>query len=100
MLLNYKQEVRKMKEIIEDLWSEYLIEKCAVITTDKERELTKKAAELHKKVNELLNKAQLDAVQEYVDTVYDINALFTKKAFCKGCEFAISFFLEAGNYKK
>ena len=30
----------------------------------------------------------------------DIDALFAKKAFCKGCEFAVSFLTEAGNLKK
>ena len=89
-----------MKETLEKLWKEYLSEECSALSTDEERGLAKKAAELHEKANDLLNKDQQAAVEKYVDTLCDIEAIIVKKAFCKGCEFAVSFLLEAGNLGK
>ena len=83
-----------MKETIEKLWNEYFSEQCAEINTEEERNLTRKAVELHEKVRALLNKEQEDALEKYVDALCDIEALFAKKAFCKGCELAASFLLE------
>ena len=80
-----------MKETIEKLWNEYFSEQCAEINTEEERNLTRKAIELHEKVNALLNEEGKNALEEYVDALCDIEALFARKAFCKGCEFAISF---------
>ena len=80
-----------MKETIEKLWNEYFLEQCAEINTEEERNLTRKAVELHEKVNALLNEEGRNALEEYVDALCDIDALFARKAFCKGCEFAISF---------
>ena len=80
-----------MKETIEKLWNEYFSEQCAEINTKEERNLTRKAVELHEKVNALLNEEGKNALEEYVDALCDIEALFARKAFCKGCEFAISF---------
>ena len=80
-----------MKEAIEKLWNEYFSEQCAEINTEEERNLTRKAVELHEKVNALLNEEGKNALEEYVDALCDIEALFARKAFCKGCEFAISF---------
>ena len=84
-----------MKETLEKLWNEYLLEECSSIDTDEERRLTKKTVELHEKANALLNKDQQDAVGKYVDALYDSEAILVKKAFFKGCEFAVSFLLEA-----
>ena len=85
-----------MKTTLEKLWSDYLIDECAAIDTDEERNLTAVAAELHKKANELLNKEQEAAVEKYVSALFDVNAVFVKKAFLKGCEFSVSFLLESG----
>ena len=89
-----------MKERLEKLWKEYLMEECAAIDTDEERALTKKAAELHEKATALLNEEQEDAVEKYVSALCDLENLFAKKAFLKGCEFAVSFLTEAGNLGK
>ena len=89
-----------MKKTLEKLWSEYLFDECSVLDTDEERNLTKRAFELHAKANALLNKDQQAAVETYVDALYDLEALFAKKAFFKGCEFAVSFILEARSEEK
>lgn len=86
-----------MKEILEKLWNEYLLEECATIETEEEKILTKKAVELNEIANNLLNDEQRDAVEKYIDALCDIEALFVKKAFFKGCEFSVSFLLEARN---
>ena len=89
-----------MKETLEKLWSEYLLDECSVIDTDEERELTRTVAELHKQATALLNQTQKLAVEKYVDALCDIESLFVKKAFLRGCEFGVSFLLEAGNLTK
>ncbi|MBO5354439.1 MAG: hypothetical protein J6B09_00045 [Clostridia bacterium] len=89
-----------MKETLEKLWNEYLLDECAAINTNEERTLMKKTVELHEKVNALLNKEQEEAVEKYVDALCDMEALFVKKAFFKGCEFAVSFLLEVGRFEK
>ena len=88
-----------MKKTLEKLWNEYLSDECAAIDTDEERRLMKKTVELHEKANALLNKEQKDAVEKYVDALCDTESRFVKKAFFKGCEFAVSFLLEAGNWE-
>ena len=89
-----------MKTTLEKLWNEYLSGECAEIDTDEERELMKKAVELHEKANALLNAEQKDAVEKYVDALCDTESVFVKKAFFKGCEFSVSFLLEARNLEK
>ena len=89
-----------MKKTLEKLWSEYLFDECSVLDTDEERNLTKRAFELHEKANALLNKDQQAAIETYVDALYDLESLFAKKAFFKGCEFAVSFILEARSEEK
>ena len=89
-----------MKPTLEKLWNEYLSSECAAIDTDEERRLTKIAAELHEKANAMLDNKQKDAVEKFADALCDAEALFTKKAFFKGCEFATSFLLESGNLGK
>ena len=86
-----------MKETLEQLWDEYLSEKCAFVNTDEERKLMKHTVELHEQANALLNQEQRDAVEKYVDALCDSEAVFVRKAFFTGCEFAVSFLLETGN---
>ena len=43
-----------MKQTLEKLWNDYLLDECALIDTDEERMLTKKAAELHESANAFL----------------------------------------------
>ena len=89
-----------MKNTLENLWNEYLSSECAIIDTDDERRLTKTTAELHEKVNAMLNDEQNAVLEIFVDALCDANAIFTKKAFLKGCEFAVCFLLESGNFKE
>jgi len=86
-----------MKETLEKLWNEYLLDGCAVIDSDEERDLTQKAIKLHEKANALLNSEQTEAVEKYINALCDIQAIFAKKAFIKGCEFAVSFLIESKN---
>lgn len=89
-----------MKKTLERLWNDYLSDECAAIDTDEERALTRKTVELHEKANALLNQEQEDAVGKYVDALCTMDSFLVKKAFFKGCEFAVSFLLEAGNLPK
>ena len=87
-----------MKQTLEKLWNDYLADECAAINSDEERKLAKITLELHEKVNSTLNEAQKNAVEEYIDALFDVEAIFLRKAFLKGCEFAVSFIFEAMNY--
>ena len=82
-----------MNKILNDLWDEYMAERCAMISTEDERMLIKKAARLHERVSDLLDEKQRAVLEEYIEALYDTNALLSKKAFFKGCEFGISFIL-------
>ena len=84
-----------MKKTLGKLWDEYFSDECAAIDTDEERELAQKTLILHKEVIELLDEKQASAMEKYVDAVCDLDSLFVRKAFFKGCEFAVSFLLEA-----
>ena len=83
-----------MKKTLEKLWDDYLLDECSVTYTEEERKLMKKAVELQEKASSLLNKEQENAVEKYVDALCDIEAIFAKKAFVKGCKFAVLFLLE------
>lgn len=85
-----------MKTTLENLWNAHFAEECAEINTDEEKSLLKRAGEMHKKVNELLTKEQICLVEKYIETLYEIQTVFGKKSFFKGCEFAISFLFELG----
>ena len=89
-----------MKEALEKLWDEYLAEECAVIDSEEEKDLLKKAVTDHEAVTALLTKEQSEAVEKCIDTLCDIHSFFAKKAFCKGCEFATSFLLATGKFER
>ncbi len=89
-----------MKEVFETVWDEYFFEKCAKMDTDEERRLAKKTIEFHEAASSLLNEEQENAVEKYVDALCDMEAIFVKKAFLKGCEFSFSFLWRVGNLKQ
>ena len=72
-----------MKKTLDNLWEKYFCEECAIMDTEEERALTKKAADLHKNANALLSKDQENAMEEFICALYDLQALFVKKAFFK-----------------
>lgn len=86
-----------MKKTLEKLWNEYLMDECSDIETEEERTLMSKTADLYKAATDMLNEEQKVAVEKFTDSLCDLEALFIKKAFCKGCEFSVSFLFEAGN---
>ena len=70
-----------MKQTLEKLWNDYLADECAAVSSDEERKLAKITVELHEKVNSTLNEAQKNEVEEYVDALFDVEAIFLKKHF-------------------
>ena len=83
-----------MKEIVEKIWDEYFSEQCAEIKTSEERALLQKASELHTAANRLLTAEQMQAVEKYVESLFELQGYITKRSFFKGCSFAVSFFFE------
>ena len=84
-----------MRETLEKLWEDYLLEECDSVKTSEERKMMKNAVELHENLSEILSEEQRNALEKYIDTVCEIDSIFAKKAFLKGCEFAVSFLFEA-----
>ncbi len=85
-----------MKKALEKLWNDYFAEECAIMNTKEERKLIRKAAKTREAVNALLRQEQSEAMERYIEALYEMQGFCVKKAFIKGCEFAVSFFLEAG----
>ena len=77
------------------LWDDFFAEECALIDTDEERALIRRANEIRKNLDVLLTPEQNKKAQEYAESIYAIQNVFLKKAFFKGCKFAFSFFIEA-----
>ena len=84
-------------DTIERLWNEYFSEECAQINTQQEKELIKKIVKMQESVNQSLSNEHNELIQNYIELLYDIQALFVKKAFFKGCEFSASFFYTIKN---
>ena len=89
-----------MKQTLERLWNDYLLEENATLGTDEERRLTKESAALYEKARAMLNAEQTAAVQKYIDALCTLDATFAQRAFIKGCEFAVSFLLGSMNTEK
>lgn len=87
-----------MKKLLDDLWDGYFSEECSVIDDEKERELIRRLDDLHKKMNDLMTNEQTDAVEKYIEALYDVQNTFIKKAFFKGCKFTLSFMFETTNF--
>lgn len=81
--------------MLSKLWEEYFAEECARIDTKEEKALMRTVTETQNAANELLTKEGKDAVQAHIEALYELHSRFVKKAFFKGCEFAVSFFLKA-----
>ena len=89
-----------MNKTLEKLWDDYISDECAIIDTKEEKELIKKASKKHEFINGVLSKEENAVIEEYVDTLCEIQSCFAKKAFIKGCEFAASFIIEANHNKR
>ena len=89
-----------MKQTLERLWNDYLLEENATLGTDEERRLTKESAALYEKARAMLNAEQTEAVQKYIDALCTLDALFAQRAFMAGCKFAVSFILESGDLSR
>ena len=87
-----------MKKLLEKLWDDYLLCECAVAESEQEHALSERTAVLHDALGELLNEQQGAAVHRYVDALCEMEALFVKKAFLKGCELAAAILTDAESY--
>ena len=88
-----------MKETLKKIWDEYLFDECCLFSTDEERSIMKKTAELHEKTSASLTREQDTAVCEYIDSLLELESAFARKAFCKGCKFGASFIMEVFDLK-
>jgi hypothetical protein len=82
--------------MLEKIWDEYLFEEYAFVDSMEEKELSKKASEMHNILNALLTEEQNNAMENYIEALYIIQDYRVRKAFIKGCKFTASFLLEAG----
>lgn len=82
-----------MKEMLENLWNNYFAEECAVINTKEERALAKKIVEMRDQITA----EAAEALEQYVEALFESQGVFIKKAFFKGCEFTVSFLFGLGS---
>ena len=80
-----------MNKTLEKLWNEYFANECSAIDTAIEKALVKKAANMHEIADKLLSSEQREALENYVDSLCEIQDYLVKKAFFKGCKFTLSF---------
>ena len=85
-----------MQETMERLWREYFAETCTTLDTEEEKKLASKAIMCHQTIADLLTQEQLEATEKYIDLLCEIQSVLIKKTFFRGCEFSLSFLLEAG----
>lgn len=84
-----------MKEKLENLWLRYFSEECAWVETEEEKNLAKRALELHNKANEHPTRENLE---KHIEALCELQSFQTKKAFFKGCEFAAMFLIGIGAF--
>ena len=84
-----------MKKTTEKLWNDYLSDECSRIDTEEERNLLEASAKRYEKLTSLLTKEASELLEAYTDTIFEMNSILAKRAFSKGCEFAVSFLIEA-----
>ena len=89
-----------MKETLNNLWDKYFLEECSVINTKEEKELMKKLGDLREQAYAQLNDEQKEMIEKCFDIMHDLETVYAKKSFFKGCEFAVSFLFELGYNKK
>ena len=79
-----------MKDVLDRLWVEHFGEVCSKIESEAERALIRKAAELHGGLAKALDEKQNASLEKYVEVLYEIQSVFSKKAFFKGCELGVA----------
>ena len=85
-----------MKDVLNRVWHEYFSDECLRVDTDEERRLLGCAADASEELNRLLTAEDRRAVERYADAIYAMQDVLIKKAFFKGCEFAVTFVIEFG----
>lgn len=87
-------------EKLTELWRDYFSEDCAVISTEKERELSAKLSSARKRLCEILTKEQEFAVEGYIEAFHGLSSSLAEKAFIQGCKFTASFLLDTLDFKQ
>lgn len=82
-----------MAKELEKLWCSYLIE-TIVERTDKDKDIIKNASEKYNILQNMLNKEQLIALQEYDNALLKVSSLSEKDSFIIGFKFATKILFE------
>ena len=83
-----------MKEIIEKLWNEYLMEECAESISSEENELWEQNGKFRETLYTMLPDEQKVNIDNYIEAFCNIQEKCIKKAFFMGCKFTLSFVSE------
>lgn len=83
-----------MKNNLENLWLNYIIE-IPMNKTDKEKEIISEWAKKEDYFYAMLSKEQINAFEDYDNTLSQVNRITEKNAFIKGVMFATRFIFEA-----
>ena len=82
-----------MAKELEKLWYSYLIE-TIVERTDKDKDIIKNVSEKYNILQNMLNKEQLIALQEYDNALLKVSSLSEKDSFIIGFKFATKILFE------
>ena len=82
-----------MKSVLEKLWFDYISDESNKIS-EEEKAIVEKLNSFHDILVEKLDKKQCEELEEYIDLTCELDSLYTKSAFIKGCKFTASFLIE------
>ena len=82
-----------MRATMEKLWVEYASQECAIMDTEEERTLAKRALESYDAAKKTLSPSQRDAIERYVDALCELQGYAVRRAFLCGGELATLFLL-------
>ncbi len=86
---------KRMKETLEKLWDDYLVESDCKMENQEEIENIRRIMEIEKEITETFNKESKKLFDEYARLADEEGVRFAKNAFIKGVSFSVSFLIEA-----
>ena len=84
-----------MYNTLDALWSEYLLESCGTLDSEKEKALASAISCREDKLRATLSAAQKEDLEVVMSDFSELNALFAQKAFASGIRFATCYLWEA-----
>ena len=82
-----------MKQVLKDLWYQYLMDECGRISTEEEKKAVALLAEVDEQLMATMNDEQKRLFEQSQNYLNDVYAVFAEKAFEKGLVFSFEYLL-------